>query len=109
MTNEQKFTGEYLEIEDDDFDQWVSEAPTNHLLDALHEYLTIMGSEAKLAGGGDDFTDPDTLLSLSSIVENLGVYGPRISDVQCELYRRHAPAGHAADYLRRFWVPSGVT
>jgi hypothetical protein len=73
MTNAKNFTGEYLEIED------------------------------------DDFTDPDTLLSLSSIVENLCVYGPRISDVQCELYRRHAPAGHAADYLRRFWAPLGVT
>ncbi len=109
MKNAQRFTGEYLEIEDDEFDDWVVDAPTNCLLDALYEYLTVMESEAKFAGKDGDFTDPDTLISLSSIIENLCVYGPRISDVQGELYRRHAPVGHAADYMRRFWASLEVT
>ena len=104
MTNDQRFTGEYLEIEDDDFDEWVIGAPTNRLIDALYEYLVVIEGEAKLAREGSDFTDPDTLLSLSSIVENLCIYGPRVSDVQGELYRRHAPAGHAEDYTRRLWA-----
>jgi hypothetical protein len=104
MTNDLRFTGEYLEIEDDDFDEWVVGAPTNRLLDARCEYLIVIESEAKLAGESNDSTDPDTLLSLSSIVENLCIYSTRVSDVQGELYRRHAPAGHASDYKRRLWA-----
>jgi hypothetical protein len=107
MRNNQRFTGEYLEIDDDDFDEWVADAPTNRLLDAHYEYLTVVESEAKLAGKDGDFTNPDTLIDVSSITENLCVYGPRLSVLQGELYRRHAPVGHAADYRRRFIASLG--
>ena len=104
MTNNQRFTGKFLEIDGDDFDEWVADAPTNRLLDAHYEYLTVIESDAKLAGKDGDFTNPDTLIEVSSITENLCVYGRRISDIQGELYRRHAPLGHAADYMKRFWT-----
>jgi hypothetical protein len=102
MTHDQRFTGEYLEIADEDFDEWVVDASTNCLLDALYEYLTVMEGEAKLAGKDGDFTDPDVLVELTGIIGNLCVYGPRISDVRAELYRRHAPVGHTAGYRKRF-------
>jgi hypothetical protein len=107
MTNNQRFTGEYLEIDDDDFEKWIVDAPTNRLIDALYEYLTVVESEAELAGRDDDFTDPDVLIGLSGITENLCEFSSRASDVRGELYRRHAPAGHAADFRKRFIASLG--
>ena len=98
MAHDQRITGEYLEIRDDDFDEWVSKATIKCLLDANYEYLTVMESEAKLAGRGGDFSDPDTLCSVHDVIVNLCVYADRICKTHAELYRRCAPLGHAADY-----------
>ena len=100
MTSNKIITGEYLEIEDDDFDEWVSNAPTKYLLDAKYEYLSVMENEAKLARQFGDYTDPHVLSAIDGVICNLCLYGPRISDIQVELIRRHAPVGPVADYMR---------
>jgi hypothetical protein len=100
MTSSKKITLENLDIEDDDFNEWVSNAPTEYLLDAKYDYLSVMENEAVLANLFGDCTDPHVLSAIDGVICNLCLYGPRISDIQVEIIRRHAPVGPLADYMR---------
>jgi hypothetical protein len=106
MTNDKRFSGDPLEIRDVDFDEWVSDAATDTLLDALYDFLTVLESESKLADKDADFTNPDNLFSLGMMTPGICQFAYRTSEIQRELYSRRAPIGHEQAYLERLFGAS---
>ena len=96
MRDDSTITGEYMEIDGEDFSEWVHGAPVWRLCDALREFLIVMESECKLVDKNDDFTDPEIFTELRSAAYSFCWLGPWIMEIRDELSDRLTPDARQA-------------
>lgn len=86
-----KLDTDFFNLENDEFYEWETAAPTGDLVEAICGYFRVLEHNIKSMDKEADFTDPHFLDELNSIAWNSFEYGPWIMEIQHQLGRRYAP------------------
>lgn len=94
MTDQPRNKPDYFAFSGGEFFEWVAEAPSEDLVEAITAYLVAMEYNIKLFDKNADFTDPEYLDEFSEIAWNFYDVGPWIMEVHNQLCRRHDAMGY---------------
>jgi hypothetical protein len=99
MGSSNTLPGNYLEIKEDDFDEWVIDASSDSLFEALNEYITVVEARAKSVWN-DNFSIVRTLPpEINDKAHHQEMYTDKISEIHGELHSRNEVLGYIAEGL----------
>ncbi|MBC8268061.1 MAG: hypothetical protein H8E36_04875 [Rhodospirillaceae bacterium] len=99
MINNSTFSYQYLEIKENDFDEWVIDASSDSLFEALNEYTTVVEAKVNSVGNENFSTEHALPPEINDKTYHQELYANRISEIHGELHSRNEPVGYIAEGL----------